>query len=300
MRSYAVDGDVAELEVRTCTCPTERDVCRLVHLFSLHYCSASSNIPEDAQGIVRDSRLVSAVVPGMRWKTNTERKTLTPRVVAVTLIFVVVVPLLPLLISRQWGWWEGWTFAMIFIVGFAVSRTLASRRNPDILAERARFMRHENAKPWDKLLAPLVSLSGGLIPLVAGLDALFGWSPAFSLPVKILALFMMISGYTLASYALIQNRFFSGMVRIQTDRGHKVVSSGPYRWIRHPGYAGGLLVYLVIPLILDSTWAFIPAACLTILLVIRTTLEDKTLQDELEGCRDYARRVRYRLLPGVW
>jgi protein-S-isoprenylcysteine O-methyltransferase Ste14 len=216
------------------------------------------------------------------------------------LIFVVVIPFLPLLISGRWDWWEAWVYAIIYILGFVLSRMLAARRHPDLLAERARFTQHEDAKPWDKWLAPSVGLGGGLIPLVAGLDALFVWSPTFSLPVKILALAIILAGYALGSYALIENRFFSGMVRIQTDRGHHVVSSGPYRWLRHPGYAGALLVYLATPFFLDSLWAFLPTVLLTILLVIRTALEDRTLQDELVGYREYAELVRYRLLPGVW
>jgi len=216
------------------------------------------------------------------------------------LFFIVVIPFLPLLISRQWDWWEAWVYAIIGILGFAISRALAARRHPDLLAERARFLQHDDAKSWDKLLSPLVGLGGGLIPLVVGLDALFDWSPPFSLPVKILALVIILTGYALGSYALIENRFFSGMVRIQTDRGHQVVTSGPYRWMRHPGYVGALLTYLATPLFLDSRWAFLPVMFITIVLIIRTSLEDKTLQDELEGYRDYARRVHYRLLPGVW
>ena len=136
--------------------------------------------------------------------------------------------------------------------------------------------------------------------MVAGLDALFGWSSTFSVPLKILALIIIMAGYALGSYALIENRFFSVMVRLQTDRGHQVVSSGPYRWMRHPGYAGSLWSNLAVPLFLDAPWAFLPAAFLMIVLVIRTSLEDRTLQDELSGYRDYAKRVRYRLLPGVW
>ena len=97
-----------------------------------------------------------------------------------------------------------------------------------------------------------------------------------------------------------ENRFFSGMVRIQTERGHHVVSSGPYGWIRHPGYAGALLTYLATPFFLDSRWALLPAMFITIVLIIRTSLEDQTLQNELEGYRAYAERVRYRLMPGVW
>jgi protein-S-isoprenylcysteine O-methyltransferase Ste14 len=231
---------------------------------------------------------------------NSQQRTISPRVIVQMLFFVVVIPFLPLLISWRWDWWEAWVFAIICILGFAISRALAARRHPDLLAERARFMQHEDAKPWDKILAPLVGLGGGLIPLVAGLDALFDWSPTFSLPVKILSLVILLAGYALGSYALIENRFFSGMVRIQTDRDHQVVSSGPYRWMRHPGYAGALWSYLAMPLFLDSGWAFLPAVFLTIVLIIRTNLEDRVLQDELEGYRDYVKRVRYRLLPGVW
>lgn len=111
---------------------------------------------------------------------------------------------------------------------------------------------------------------------------------------------MILAGYSLGTYALIENRFFSGMVRIQTERGHQVVSSGPYRWIRHPGYVGALLTYWFTPLFLDSLWAFIPVAFITIVLIIRTHWEDRTLQNELAGYREYALRVRYRLIPGVW
>ena len=156
-----------------------------------------------------------------------QTKAISPRAVVLMLFFIIVMPFLPLLISRQWDWWEAWVYAIIVILGFAISRGLDARRHPDLLAERARFLQHEDAKPWDKLLSPLVGLGGGLIPLVAGLDALFDWSPPFSLPVKILALVIILAGYALGSYALIENRFFSGMVRIQTDRGHQIVSSGP-------------------------------------------------------------------------
>jgi len=231
---------------------------------------------------------------------NNQQKIISPRVVVQVLFFIVVIPFLPLLISWRWDWWEAWVYALSGILSFAISRGLVARRHPDLIAERARFMQHEEAKPWDKALAPLLGLGGGLVLLVAGLDALFDWSPPFSLPVKILALVIIVAGYVLGSYALVENRFFSGMVRIQTDRGHQVVSSGPYRWIRHPGYAGALLTYLATPLFLDSGWSFLPTVFITILLVIRTTLEDRTLQKELPGYAEYARRVQYRLLPGIW
>lgn len=231
---------------------------------------------------------------------DSQPKTITPRTIVQMLFFVVIVPFLPLLISWRWDWWEAWVFAILCIANFVVSRALAARRHPDLIAERARFLRHEDAKPWDKTLAPLVGLGGGLVPLVAGLDARFDWSPAFSLPVKIVALVVILAGFVLGSYALIENRFFSGMVRMQLDRGQHVVSSGPYRWVRHPGYAGALWFYLATPLFLDSAWAFVPAIVLLIVLIVRTGLEDRALQDELAGYREYAGRVRYRLFPGVW
>ncbi len=230
----------------------------------------------------------------------TQEQKISSRTIVQMLVFAVITSFLPLLISRQWDWWEAWVYAIIGILGFAISRFLVAQRHPDLLAERARFLQHEDAKPWDKRLAPLVGLGGALIPLVAGLDALFDWSPAFSVPVKVFALICILAGYALGSYALIENRFFSGMVRIQTDRGHHVISSGPYRWVRHPGYAGAILTYLATPFFLDSSWALLPALFITVTLIIRTNLEDQTLQAELAGYHEYAGQVRFRLLPGVW
>jgi protein-S-isoprenylcysteine O-methyltransferase Ste14 len=227
-------------------------------------------------------------------------KAVSPSVIVQVLVFIGFIPFLPLLISWHWDWWEAWVYGIMYIMGFVISRVAAARRHPDLLAERARFLRQDDAVQWDKLLAPLVGLGGGLIPLVAGLDARFSWSISFHCAIKIAALIVMLAGYILASYALIENRYFSGMVRIQTDRDHHVVSGGPYRWIRHPGYAGALLTYMATPVFLDALWSFVPVVFLLIVLVIRTKLEDKTLREQLEGYRGYAKQVRYRLIPGVW
>ena len=231
---------------------------------------------------------------------DNQKKSITLRYVIQLFLFILVIPFLPLLISWSWDWWEAWVYGFINVLGFAISRAMAAKRNPDLISERAQFMKHENVFNWDKILAPLVVLGGGLIPLVVGLDELLNWSPAFSILIKIIALAIILTGYIGGSYAMIQNRFFSGMVRIQSDRGHQVITSGPYRWMRHPGYAGAILTYLATPLFLDSVWAFVPAVFLVIVLVIRTSLEDKVLQDELEGYSEYTDKVRYRLFPGVW
>lgn len=231
---------------------------------------------------------------------NNQHKAISPRIVVQMLFLAVILPFLPLLVSWRWDWWEAWVYAIICILGFAISRMLAARRYPDLIAERVRLMLHENDKHWDRLLVALLGLGFSLMLLVAGLDALYGWSSPFNLPTKILSLVIILAGYVLGSFALLENRFFSFMVRIQAERSHHVISSGPYRWIRHPGYAGALLVYMLTPIFLDSRWAFLPAIFLMVVLVIRTDLEDRFLQDELAGYADYARRVRYRLLPGIW
>lgn len=227
-------------------------------------------------------------------------KTITPRLLIQWVLFILVVPLLPLLITWRWGWWEAWVYAAINILGFVISRALAARRHPDLLRERARTLDHADAERWDRLLSPVTGLGGGLIPLVAGLDVRFGWSTSFGFPVKVVSLIIILAGYVLASYALIANPFFSGVVRIQTDRDHRVVTGGPYRWIRHPGYAGALFSYLATPFFLDALWAFVPVVLVVVAMVIRTRLEDHSLEDKLAGYPDYQNKVPYRLFPGIW
>ncbi len=228
------------------------------------------------------------------------KRTFTLKVIIQLLIVVVIVPLLPLLISGAWDWWEAWVYGVIGILGFVVSRALAAKRHPDILAERARSMEMKDAKPWDKFLAPVMALGSVIILIVAGLDKLFGWTSPFSLPVKLAALILILFGFVLGSWALMENRFFSGVVRIQTDRGHYVVTTGPYRFVRHPGYVGALWSYLAIPIFLNSLWAFIPTGLLVIVIFLRTYMEDKTLQTELPGYKEFSQKTKYRLLPGIW
>jgi protein-S-isoprenylcysteine O-methyltransferase Ste14 len=228
------------------------------------------------------------------------KKVATVRVIIQALLFVLVLPFLPLIISGQWNWWEGWAYGVLGFVSFVISRVLAARINPDLLAERAKFLKHEDAQPWDRKILLVLAVLSILTAVVAGLDRLFGWTPIFSVWVRILGLLLLLVGYTIASYALIANRFFSGMVRLQTDRGQYVISHGPYRWVRHPGYAGGLLAYLATPLLLNSIWLLIPILLTIALYVLRTFLEDRFLQENLEGYREYAKKVKYRLFPGIW
>ena len=231
---------------------------------------------------------------------TTQTKFMSPKTILRLLVVVFVFPLLPMIISGAWDWWEAWAYAILSAVGFIVSRALAAQRHPDILEERARSMELQDAKPWDKILAPMLALGSLLIFIVAGLDKLSGWTNPFTLNAKIASVIMILLGYIFSSWALIENKFFSGVVRIQTDRGHRVVTTGPYRFVRHPGYVGALWTYLAMPILFDSTWAFIPTLLLIVVLVLRTSLEDRTLQAELSGYKEYTQKTRYRLFPGIW
>lgn len=217
------------------------------------------------------------------------------------IIIYLLIPLILLVSGGDIGWWQAWIFSVLIVAAGIGGRMWAERRHPGLLAERANFEKAPDVKPWDKVLAPLMAISVGFpLVIVAGLDHRFGWSPVFPIWLNILGFIMIAIGYIFASWALAENRFFSGVVRIQTDRGHVVCDSGPYRIVRHPGYAGNILPLPGIVLALGSVWTLIPAAVALIIAVIRTVLEDRTLQEELPGYRDYARRVRYRLFPGLY
>ncbi|NVM23786.1 MAG: isoprenylcysteine carboxylmethyltransferase family protein [Desulfobacterales bacterium] len=211
------------------------------------------------------------------------------------------IPLVLLLCGGDFGWWQAWVYSLLIVAAGPGGRIWAERRHPGLLAERQNMEKIQSAKAWDKVLAPLMALSVSFpLVIVAGLDHRFGWSPIFPLWLIVLGFLLISLGYAFAAWALAENRFFSSVVRIQTDRGHVVCDSGPYRIVRHPGYAGNMLALPGMVLALSSMWTLIPVAVALIIAVIRTVLEDQTLQNELPGYRDYARRVRYRLIPGIY
>ena len=216
-------------------------------------------------------------------------------------VVYLLVPLILLICGGDAGWQQAWLYSLLFLGTAIGGRIWAEQRHPGLTAERQNIESVQDAKGWDKVLAPLMAVSV-VFPLVivAGLDHRFNWSPEFP-PWLIVAGFVLIAlGYAFAAWAFAENRFFSSVVRIQTDRGHVVCDTGPYRFVRHPGYAGNILPLFGIVLALGSVWTLIPAAVALIITVIRTVFEDKTLQEELPGYRDYARRVRYRLIPGLY
>lgn len=211
------------------------------------------------------------------------------------------IPLILLVCGGDLGWWQAWLYSLlIFAMGIG-GRIWAEQRHPGLLAERQSIENIKSAKPWDKVLAPLMALSLVFpMVIVAGLDHRFGWSPVFPLWLIVIGFILITLGYAFAAWSLAENRFFYSVVCIQVDKGHNVCDSGPYRIVRHPGYAGNIPPLLGIVLALGSVWTLIPAALALIIALIRTVLEDQTLRDELPGYREYARRVRYRLIPGIY
>ena len=171
-------------------------------------------------------------------------------------------------------------------------------RYPELLAERVGP--RKGAKTWDTVLLSLYGVAMMIMWIVAGLDVRNNWASGIEPAAQIMAMLIVIAGHALVVWATGTNAFFSQVVRIQTERGHTVVSGGPYRFVRHPAYVGAILLVLSSPIMLGSWWALIPGVICAVLMIVRTALEDKTLQAELPGYVDYTQQTRYRLLPGVW
>jgi len=193
----------------------------------------------------------------------------------------------------------GWPNAWVLLgLSLASGLALTVGRNPDLAAERRNI---QAGRSWDKVLVLITVLLGPMAMwITAGLDDRFHWSNGISSLAFTAGVAAAVLAAALIAWAMRSNTFFSSVVRIQKDRGHTVVDGGPYRFVRHPGYAGMSVFTLVTPLILGSYWALAPAAANVSVVVIRTILEDLTLQRELDGYADYARKVRYRLLPAIW
>ncbi len=217
------------------------------------------------------------------------------------LIYVILLPFVLLIAAGRLDWTMAWVYIGIHIAFTIISRLIVYRLNPDTLVERGRSMQAEDTAVGDRLMVVIVGLFGPLaIWTIAGLDDRFGWSPDLSFLTQAIALFFVVVGYALGTWAMAANAFFSAVVRIQEDRDHRVVTSGPYRIVRHPAYAGGVISSIAMPLMLSSFWALIPAGIALIFLVIRTKNEDKMLMEGLPGYSDFARQTRYRLVPGIW
>jgi protein-S-isoprenylcysteine O-methyltransferase Ste14 len=197
------------------------------------------------------------------------------------------------------AWPAAWAYLAVIIVVMGVYGTIIARLHPDLIEER--HHPPANAKKWDKPFVAVVGIVGPVALIVlSGLDRRWQWSPPTAAWIQIAGLMLVAAGGSLTNYAVATNRFFSAVVRIQHDRGHYVIDTGPYRFVRHPGYTGSIVYMIGMAFALSSRVALVAAIVITLLLAVRTVLEDRTLHAELDGYPEYAARVRFRLVPGLW
>jgi protein-S-isoprenylcysteine O-methyltransferase Ste14 len=229
----------------------------------------------------------------------------TPRNPILTLlgfaIYLLFVPALLFLSAGTLRWPMAWVYTALLLLSTVGSRLVTLFKHPDLLRERGRFIEAEGTPTWDRILVPIVGLYGPMAAMiVAGLDHRWDWSRNVPPLMQYFATAAIAFGYGIAVWAMIVNRFFSAVARVQTDRDQVVVTSGPYRYLRHPSYAGALIASLALPLMLNALWTYIPAVAMCTALILRTSLEDRMLLEELDGYAAYASNTRYRLIPGIW
>jgi len=200
--------------------------------------------------------------------------------------------------AGTFNWPEAWIFLIFYSLSVTWAVLWLRKNNPGLLKER--MDRKKDSKKWDRIIILIYVLILSSFFIIAGLDAVrFRWSHVpFGL--KIIGFLCIVPGFLLGFWAMRENSFTSDRVRIQEDRGHTVCSSGPYRFVRHPMYSGVILAMLCFPFALGSFFSLIPAVFIIVLFVVRTALEDKTLQKELEGYSEYSQSVRFKLIPGLW
>lgn len=197
------------------------------------------------------------------------------------------------------NWALGWVFVTAWLIPKLVFLIVLRLKDPDLLVERA--TRHKNTQQYDRILLPIYFVFAFSTFIVASLDGgRFRWSGDVHIAWIITAYFIYLLGNSLAGWAINSNPFFSSESRIQTDRSQKVSSTGPYRFIRHPAYSAAFLLWITTGLMLESWWALVPGFLTGLAMIVRTIYEDRMLLAELSGYTEYAQRVRYRLIPGIW
>jgi protein-S-isoprenylcysteine O-methyltransferase Ste14 len=197
----------------------------------------------------------------------------------------------------DWPWAWAYIGTSTAILGFNLIVFLS--RDPEMVAERGRIKRGQT-KGWDNLLTRVMIIPAFGAFIVIGLDKRFGWYPAYAPAIHLVALLVWALGQLTVTWAMASNKFFEQTARIQDERQQTVAAGGAYRLVRHPGYTGMIIGWLAFPVALGSWWGFIPAVLSVVCFVVRTAFEDKMLQEELPGYKEYTQQTRYRLLPGVW
>jgi protein-S-isoprenylcysteine O-methyltransferase Ste14 len=214
------------------------------------------------------------------------------------LVSIIIMGGVLFLTAGRIDWPAAWIFLGTYALTILTVGVWVARKHPDVINERGKIA--HNAKSWDKVLMTIYTVMLFVLFAVAGFDAgRYSWS-TMPLAVQIVGYAGFLLAMAVTYWAMAVNPFLATIVRIQADRGHYVVTAGPYRYVRHPMYATMFFMWPGIALELGSWWALIPAAVIVIVFVIRTALEDKTLQAGLPGYAEYAHQTRYRLIPGIW
>lgn len=200
--------------------------------------------------------------------------------------------------SGDRSWWPAWAYMAVLFLGTMLPLAGPFRLDEGLIEER--MSRKPGAKPWDRYFVAMVGAFTLAELIVSGFDHRWGWSAPQPLWRHLLGLALVITGTLGMIWAMRTNRFFSAFIRIQQDRGHQVVDAGPYRIVRHPGYAFWGLRTFGVPFLFGSNPAFIVAVLFVAMFLVRTILEDRVLRMELDGYRDYAERVPWKLVKGIW
>jgi protein-S-isoprenylcysteine O-methyltransferase Ste14 len=232
-------------------------------------------------------------------KDNDSSGTMVKTIVKVSAAIILLIGLFfgP---AGTFNWPEAWIFLILYLVSVAALSIWLKKHDPELFKERMSVQDKKNVKKWDKYIMHAFTVIILSLFVVAALDAVrFQWSQV-PLLIKVFGFLGLIPIFILFFLVMRENTYLSEMVRIQDDRGHHVCTTGPYKYVRHPMYLGIIIALACLPLALGSLYAFIPASLAIILFIIRTSLEDKTLQNELPGYKEYAQNVRYRLIIGVW
>jgi len=232
---------------------------------------------------------------------GTEAKRSTPVKMFFTFVYLLIYPLLLLGLSGDWQWPEGWLFSIWFVGISTLTIIYLYQKDPALLAERFRTPGTGGEKGWDKYFVYAVVVLFIVWFAIMPLDAKrFGWSPAFPFWLKATGAVLLIVSSFFLFRAFSDNTFLSPLVRIQSERKHRVVSTGVYGFVRHPMYLGAAALFTGASLLLGSFYGFLTGLLITFLLMARIIGEEKMLAEELEGYTEYRQKVKYRLIPFIW
>jgi protein-S-isoprenylcysteine O-methyltransferase Ste14 len=222
------------------------------------------------------------------------------RVLIATFIAPFAVGVLFFACAGDWTILRGWLFVAVSLVGMFGGTVVAAVVDPELMNQRGAWKKAKGTKWWDKIIIQVFGILGFYgVAVVAGLDFADRWS-YLGIPWCITGVVLYLAGAALFTWAMAVNRYFEVTVRIQADRGQQVVTTGPYRVVRHPGYVGSILWIVSSPLILGSGYALIPAGIAVAAIILRIVLEERTLKNGLPGYTEYTQQTKYRLLPGIW